>query len=468
MMARKTRSPGFWDGLFTDILPRTHLYAAAAVGLGVVLLLMVVPSENVSAYREDQLADIQVTDSGNRAAADLSVIAPDIAPEPASEPDVAETLAAEKTGPAAPILQWREQSVRLGDNLSTLFQRLSLSAGDVYRVANAAGEAGALKRLRPGETIAVAQNSDGELVQVEYRRSALETLVYSRTGEGFEGQRIARDTESVPAYQRVTINHSLFLDGSRAGLENELIMRVARIFGWDIDFALDIRKGDSFAVLYQEEYLDGAKMGNGAILAAEFINRGTRYRAVRYEKPDGSADFYTPEGRPMRKAFLRAPVDFTRVSSNFNPNRLHPVFKTKRPHRGVDYAAATGTPVYAAGDGKVIEAGYSRANGNYVFIRHGQAIVTKYLHLNSKSVRRGQTVKQRQPIGTVGSTGYATGPHLHYEFVVNGVHRNPRTVDLPEADPIPAAQMARFASQTQPLMAQLANYSETHLAALPE
>lgn len=171
----------------------------------------------------------------------------------------------------------------------------------------------------------------------------------------------------------------------------------------------------------------------------------------------------------MRKAFLRAPLDFTRVSSSFNMKRLHPVFKTLRPHRGIDYAAQRGTPVYAAGDGKVTASGYSKANGNYVFIQHGQRYTTKYLHLNKRSVKTGQTVRQRQVIGTVGSTGYATGPHLHYEFLVNGVHRNPRTVPLPKALPIDKAERAAFETATVALMDQLASHQQsTQLAMLSE
>ena len=170
----------------------------------------------------------------------------------------------------------------------------------------------------------------------------------------------------------------------------------------------------------------------------------------------------------MRKAFLRAPLDFTRVSSNFNPNRLHPIFKTPRPHRGVDYAASTVTPVYAAGNGKVIESGYKNSNGNYVVIRHNGRYTTKYLHLHKRSVKRGETVKQGDLIGTVGSTGYATGPHLHYEFLVNGAHTNPRTVALPKADPISRQEMARFIDTTAPLFTQLASFRTQQLAYLSQ
>jgi murein DD-endopeptidase MepM/ murein hydrolase activator NlpD len=197
-----------------------------------------------------------------------------------------------------------------------------------------------------------------------------------------------------------------------------------------------------------------------------FTNNGKTFSAVRYVDAKGDASYYTPDGRSMRKAFIRTPVDIGRISSHFNPRRLHPIFKTRRPHNGTDYAAPTGTPVYAAGDGRVVKAGYSKANGKYVFIKHGERYLTRYLHLSKRRVKTGQRVKQRQVIGNVGSTGYATGPHLHYEFLVNGHHRNPATIvrKLPKAKSIPTAEMARFKAQTQPLLARLENYEQPAIA----
>ena len=242
-------------------------------------------------------------------------------------------------------------------------------------------------------------------------------------------------------------------------------MELANIFGWDIDFVFDIRPGDSFSLLFEDRYIDGEKLSSGNIIAASFTNRGKTYQAVRYQNSKGLSNYYTPEGLSMRKAFLRTPLDIFRISSGFNLRRKHPIHKKIKAHRGVDYAAPRGTPVYAAGDGKVIATGYTKANGNYVFIQHGQTYVTKYLHLNNKKVRKGQTVRQRQLVGTVGSTGYATGPHLHYEFLVNGVHRNPRTVKLPQALPIAQTEKQAFTRRTAPVLAQLAEYqAATRLA----
>jgi murein DD-endopeptidase MepM/ murein hydrolase activator NlpD len=262
------------------------------------------------------------------------------------------------------------------------------------------------------------------------------------------------------SYREATIKDSLFLSGKKAGLPDKVIMNLANIFGGVIDFVYDTRSGDAFSVLYEEHFFDGKKIGAGKILAADFTNRGVRYPAFFYEDANGEGGYYNDDGVSMRKAFLRSPVDFTRISSNFNPSRLHPIFKTRRPHKGIDYAAARGTPVHATGKGRVIDSGYSRANGNYVVIKHGESFVTKYLHLHKKQVAKGQRVRQGQIIGQVGSTGYATGPHLHYEFLLNGVHRDPRTIlaKLPKARSIAKSELPNFKAALAPLKQQFAEY----------
>ncbi|EGG99078.1 Peptidase2C M23/M37 family [gamma proteobacterium IMCC2047] len=239
-------------------------------------------------------------------------------------------------------------------------------------------------------------------------------------------------------------------------------MELANVFGGVIDFILDPRKGDSFTVLYEEQYLDGEKIGNGNILSAQFVNRGEIYTAVRYVDPKGKTGYYSPEGVSMRKAFLRSPVDFTRISSSFNLSRKHPVLNTIKAHRGIDYAAPTGTPVVSAGDGRVIRSGYNSLNGNYLFIQHGQQYTTKYLHLSKRHVKQGQKVSQGQLIGRVGATGRVTGAHLHYEFLVNGVHRNPRTIldKLPKAKAISKSEMPAFKQAIAPVLAQLSAHQE--------
>ena len=361
-------------------------------------------------------------------------------------------------------IDWKEQTVASGDNLSTLFYRVGLNDLDVYRISQAK-EGKSLRNLLPGEVFRFGLDSSGKLIEMRYEKSALETYSFSADKNNYQSKHIIRKPEVLKSYREGAIEESLYLAGMKANMPDKTVMELANIFGWDIDFVFDIRKGDSFAVLFEERYIDGQRLNTGNILAASFTNRGKTYKAVRYTNSQGKTSYYTPDGLSMRKAFLRTPLDIFRISSGFNLRRKHPIHKKIKAHRGVDYAAPTGTPVYASGDGRVIEAGFTKANGNYVFIQHGQTYTTKYIHLHRKKVRTGQTVKQRQVIGTVGATGYATGPHLHYEFLVNGVHRNPRTVSLPKANPIPVAEKPRFNKMAMALLEQLTqNLQTTQLA----
>ena len=357
-------------------------------------------------------------------------------------------------------LLWREQTVSYGDNLSSLFQRAKLTPRDVYEISSLkAGKP--LRNLFPGESLRFGVDANGQLQELQYIKNPLERIVFKKVDGNYQVEHRTNQPEIILTYREGVIEDSLYLSASKAMLPDKIIMELANIFGWDIDFVFDIRRGDSFSLLFEDRYLEGEKLSSGNIIAASFTNRGKTYEAVRYTNSRGLSNYYTPEGLSMRKAFLRTPLDIFRISSGFNLRRKHPIHKKIKAHRGVDYAAPRGTPVYAAGDGKVIETGYSKANGNYVFIQHGQTYTTKYLHLNRKKVRKNQTVRQRQLIGTVGSTGYATGPHLHYEFLVNGVHRNPRTVKLPQAQPIATTEKRLFLQTTAPLLTQLAEQRQT-------
>lgn len=382
------------------------------------------------------------------------------APAPVSAPvepmvaPVAKPPAAPESAPQPP---WVDQTVKRGDNLSLIFHRAGFSDRDLLAVITESGEGKSLERIFPGQIIAFQADVDGQLSAVRHVRSQLETVVYRRTAEGFNSEVITRTPETRPATASGTITSSLFMAGLEAGLSQTTIMELANIFGGVIDFALDPRKGDTIHLIYEDLYLDGEKFADGSILAASITNSGNTYRAYRYTDSSGEVGYFNEDGVSMRKAFLLTPVDFTRISSNFNLRRLHPIYKTTRPHRGTDYAAPTGTPVYAAGDGRVIKAGYTRANGNYVFIQHGEQYVTRYLHLHKRKVREGQRVAQSQVIGTVGATGAATGPHLHYEFLVNGVHRNPRTIhkQLPKAKSLPASEINQFQVAINPIASEL-------------
>ncbi len=278
-----------------------------------------------------------------------------------------------------------------------------------------------------------------------------------RQDDGFSAKQVRHRLVSKYVKARGLISTSLFEAGADAGVSDRTIMNLAGIFAWDIDFVLDIRQGDQFEIIVEELWRDGKRVREGEILAAEFVNQGEQFRAIRYTDPNGDSSYYTPDGRNMRKAFLRAPLSFSRISSNFNPNRRHPVLNTIRAHKGVDYAAANGTPVMAAGEGKVIFRSKKGGYGNTVIVQHGGNITTLYAHLSkfNRQARNGSRVKQGQTIGYVGQSGLATGPHLHYEYRKNGAYLNPRTVKLPDAAPIDPALKDDFVRSAQPFLGML-------------
>ncbi|MCG2634992.1 MAG: peptidoglycan DD-metalloendopeptidase family protein [Gammaproteobacteria bacterium] len=372
----------------------------------------------------------------------------------------------EVSAPAAPQPQYQTHSVRAGDNLFVLLQRAGVSAREIMQIVGLGADTNPLKQLRPGQTIELAQDDQG-LVALRYAVNAIDTLQINRGEEDFIATLQAKETETRVEQATGTVTSSLFLAAQAADLADGLIIELAEIFAWDVDFNLDIRAGDQFTVVYEAVYHNDEKLEEGAIISAEFINKGTPYRAVRYQSPEGKIGYFDEDGHSVRKAFLRSPVKFSRISSRFNPNRLHPVLKTSRPHRGVDYAANRGTPIQATGDGKVIWAGTKGGYGRTVILRHGGRYSTLYAHMNSyaKNIKTGRHIKQGQTVGYVGSSGLATGPHLHYEFRLDGVHRNPLTVKFPEAEPVAPEFFDHFRHQTSPLFAQLDTIGRVNLAA---
>ena len=352
--------------------------------------------------------------------------------------------------------KWRSATVGSGDSLSTLFKRVGLTSKDVYQVTLATKKTKALGTLFPGDTLEFLINA-GQLQKVRHVKSPLQKIIITHQTAGhYKIDTIIREPEIESRFIQGSISNSLFVDGQRAGLSEKKLMQLASIFGWDIDFALDIRKEDYFAVIYEENYLDNKLIGEGNIVAAQFVNRGEIFDAIRHS--DGN--YYSPKGYSMRKAFLRSPVDFFRISSKYNPNRKHPVLKTTRPHRGVDYAAATGTPIKASGDGKVIWRGSKGGYGRTVILQHAGIYTTLYAHMSkyNRKVKKGSRVKQGQIIGYIGSSGLATGPHLHYEFRANGVHKNPLKVKFPNVDPLNKKQMTAFKPLTNTILGQLESY----------
>jgi len=349
---------------------------------------------------------------------------------------------------------WMLVEVEPGQSLDRIFRKMSLGAGLLHNIVNLDETTSGLARIRPGDQFAFDLDAEGELRALRAELDEQNWLFIERQDDGLISRIESRALDHRVIDASGTISSSLFNAAKGAGLSDNMTMRLAAIFGWDVDFALDIRAGDQFAVVYEQIWRDGEFLRDGDILAARFVNQGDAFEAVRFDAGNGP-DYFAPDGRPMRKAFLRAPLNFSYVTSNFNPRRFHPVTRRIRPHNGTDYGAPVGTPVWAAGDGRVITSAYDNLNGHHVFIQHGNNIVTKYLHLSRRQVSRGDRVRQGQTIGRVGATGRVTGAHLHYEFLLNGVHRNPRTVDLPPANPLPAEHMDRFRDYSAGLLAQL-------------
>ncbi len=370
---------------------------------------------------------------------------------------------------AAPTpTEWTTVVVRSGQTLSDIFAAEGLDYSDAIAVARLGGDATKLNALRPGDKLSLRKTDDDQLDELNYEFDDTHTLQVRRNDDGFETLTIEAEIEHRTAELSGVVTSSLFAAAQKAGLSNRLVLELADLFGYDIDFALDLRDGDRFSVVYDQLYKHGERLRDGDIVAAEFVNQGHTYRAMRYVDADGNATYYTPDGDSLRKAFIRTPVDFIRITSGFNSGRLHPILNVIRAHKGVDYAAAIGTPVKATGDGVVEFVGVQHGYGNVVVIRHGPRYTTLYGHLSRfrAGLRPGNRVRQGQLIAYVGMTGLATGPHLHYEFRIDGVHQNPVAVALPRANPLPRSVVARWRGDNAGVLARLdaASRSRTALA----
>jgi murein DD-endopeptidase MepM/ murein hydrolase activator NlpD len=367
---------------------------------------------------------------------------------------------ADQFEPEAPALTWKHFNVKSGDSLYKLFIKAGLTPQQLA-IMNASIRDKSWTHLFPGEELEFGF-SDKQFEVLKIHRSRLEKWhIKALKSGGFELTKELVNPAIQLAYAEGIIDSSLFIDAKKAGMSDNITMELANIFGWDIDFILDIRKGDSFRLVYEEKYLGDERIGEGNIVSAQFINQGETFTAVRYQDSNNQTSYYTPAGDSMKKAFRRSPLDFARVSSHFNMKRKHPVLHKIRAHKGTDYAAGRGTPIKSTGDGKVIFAGRKGGYGNVVIIQHGQSISTLYAHMQryAKGIRSGKRVSQGQVIGYVGSSGMATGPHLHYEFRVHGVHKNPLTVSLPKAQPIAKGELKRFQKQAEIAVAQLESYA---------
>jgi murein DD-endopeptidase MepM/ murein hydrolase activator NlpD len=456
------------------LYPKSHLVAASGIAALLSLALLVFPSSEVEAKRTNLALDLEMSADQNaqpQDAPEALQATPETAASPFAQidptPELEENKAeaqAQSDKPADP--NHREIVVAKGDTLSTLFEKVRLPASTVHEVMASDKQARQFSKLQNGQVLQFELTPDGELKQIRSKLSDLETISLTRTPSGFAFGREVSKPNVRTAYAHGVINSSLSSSAARAGLSHSMTMDMANIFGYDVDFAQDIRKGDEFDVVYEQKVVNGKVVGTGNILSARFTNRGKTYTAVRYTNKQGNTNYYTAEGNSMRKAFIRTPVDFARISSMFSMGRKHPILNKIRAHKGVDYAAPRGTPIKATGDGKVLLAGRRGGYGNTVILQHGDTYRTLYGHMQgfAKGIKTGGTVKQGQVIGYIGTTGLSTGPHLHYEFQVNGVHVDPLGQKLPMADPIAKSEKQRFMQQSQPLMARMDQEKATTLA----
>ena len=358
---------------------------------------------------------------------------------------------------AANISEELEHTIKSGENLDSIFMQMDLNREDLHKIIHANSTGKMFADVAPGRDLVATVNASGELEQLTYTKNPFETLVATRHENAFDVKLLSKKVDIETHVAKGVIKSSLFEDGKQAGLPEKLILKLADIFAWDIDFALNLKDGDSFTVIYEKLVVDGKAVETGEILSVEFINQGKAYQAVRFEDQPGHTSYYTPEGNSLRKAFLQTPLDFAVISSNFDLHRFHPILNTIRAHKGVDYSAPIGTPVKAAGDGKISFRGEKNGYGNVVEVTHGQKYSTLYAHLNGfkGGHKVGSLIKQGEVIGYVGKTGLATGSHLHYEFRIDGAHVNPVTAKLPHSLPLDNALLAKFKSQTSGLVAQL-------------
>lgn len=376
---------------------------------------------------------------------------------PAAMP-VAAAPAPASLAPPLPTLTTASFRIANGDTLAQLFADRNLNPADLAAIVGTGHGTERLKRILPGDVIRVQYTPDAHVQALRMQYDDAHMLDVTRGDDGSYSAAVSQiPTTVTEAYAHGVIENSLFDASARAGLSDGTTMGLIQIFAWDVDFAHDIQSGDSFTVLYQKIQRAGHAVVDGPILAAEFKTGGHDYKIVRYTDPHGVSGYYTPDGKSIRKALMRAPVSFSRISSGFTLHRKHPILGYTRAHQGVDYAAPTGTPIHAAGDGRVMFVGLKGGYGKCIVIDHGGGYATLYGHMSRfrKGMHAGLHVTQEQVIGYVGMTGLATGPHLHFEVHVNGVPHNPRTVTLPNVAPVTTQYLADFDQSSQGLLAQL-------------
>ena len=436
-----------------EYYPRDHLLIAGVLSL-IILIFLAIPNDGDNT--EPSIAR-------NRISVPISPAIQEDDELPSSEISIPQRQLSPESRPKSRDT-WQTFVIESGDNLSEIFLNVGLTDQDLFRVLDSSDEAQILNRIYPGYELGFLVSNSGELDKLQVLKNPLEGFIFIREEGGYKVEQIAKEAQILPTFKVGIIEDSLFLAGQKEQIPAAHLMEMANIFGGVIDFILDPRQGDSFSILYDEKYLNGTFVGHNDILVTQFINQGRTFTAIRYINRDGELGYYSPEGESMRKAFLRNPLDVFRISSNFNPRRRHPILNTIRAHKGTDYAAPTGTPIRATSDGRITRASRYGSFGNLVTIKHSGGFETKYAHLSrfASGISRGDRVRQGEVIGYVGATGGATGPHLHYEFLVNGVHQNPRTIldKLPKAESIHPDEMALFSEQANKLLDQFDELSE--------
>lgn len=349
---------------------------------------------------------------------------------------------------------WQFVRVRSGETLGIIFAQMKLPGALMHRMLGQTSAKNSLTHLREGQELAFELDADGQLKTLRFDRDEKSRIDLKVAGGSIIEAVQPRKIESRVEIAAGTITSSLYADGARAGLTNGAINEMANIFKYDIDFVEDVRAGDTFQVVYEELWRDGQRIGTGDVIGATFTNRGKRYTAYGFER-NGKVEYFDETGRSLKKVLMRIPIEFARLSSTFGM-RKHPVLGRMRAHKGVDYAARTGTPIMAAGDGKISFAGWKNGYGRAVVIEHGQGRSTLYGHMSAwGKYKAGQHVSQGSTIGFVGASGLATGPHLHYEFRINGGQVNPLTVTMPKPQPLSGMELVRFRAATAPAVAKL-------------
>jgi murein DD-endopeptidase MepM/ murein hydrolase activator NlpD len=436
------------------------------------MILLVYPAKEVEAKKStlDSPAELQVRHTlplSHNSVQPEAFLEDSVAVAPAASMLQAAAISHEEAESEQPADLSRSVSVVVesGDSLSSIFAQLDIGHSLLVSILEQDKNSKRFTNLKAGQELVFTFDASDALESITSQLSPLESIEITRSEENgrYAFSKHVQQTTQVEAVASGTIDGSLLAATQAAGLPYKLALDLANVFAYDIDFARDLRTGDSFEVVYEQKMLDEEVVGTGVILAARFTNKGKTLTAVRYADASGQTAYYNSDGTSSRRAFIRTPVDFARISSKFNPNRRHPVLNKIRAHRGVDYAAPTGTPIKATGNGKISFVGNKNGYGKTIIVQHGNQYRTLYAHMNgfAKGMRKGSTVNQGQIIGYVGMTGLATGPHLHYEFHVNGTHVDPLSHKLPTADPIPKKEMARFKQATQNWVAMLDKESST-------